>query len=212
MSHLIETALLSIVLAWPLHGGGESAQDILEKMKKQYESISDAQIRFSQKTRFELSKVEQNVSGTLFLKKTNKYRLETDEQTLLTNGETVWAYSTARNQVLIDHFKIDENAVTPEKILAGTPTDYSLTLLGRDRIGKTEVVALKLIPKNDQSMVKTLKLWVDNATWFIKKAEITDVNGKQTEYLVIEMKTNIGLEDSRFIYKVPEGTEVVDLR
>jgi outer membrane lipoprotein-sorting protein len=97
-------------------------------------------------------------------------------------------------------------------VLAGAPTEFTSTLLGREKLGKTEVVVLKLVPNNDQSLVKTMKLWVDNTTWMIKKVDIADVNGKQTEYMVTEVKTNTGLQDSDFTYQLPEGTEVVDLR
>ena len=107
---------------------------------------------------------------------------------------------------------MDENTISPEKILTGAPTEYVPTLLGADRIGSTEVLALKLEPRNEQSLVKSMKLWVDKSTWLIKKAEIVDVNGKETNYLVTDVKTNIGLQDSRFIYQVPDGAEVVDLR
>lgn len=190
----------------------ETAQDVLKNVRKKYDSITDAQLRFSQKIRFEMTKAEQNVVGTLLLKKKNKYRVETDDQTIVTDGETVWSYSVANKQVLIDRFKMDENAISPEKILGGAPTEFSSMLIGNEKIGKTDVVALKLLPKNDQSMVKMMKLWVDNSTWIIKKAEIVDVSGKQTVYLVTEVKLNTGLLDSRFTYQVLEGVEVVDLR
>lgn len=209
---VVGAMLLLIVVAWSQLGAEETAQDMLEKMKKVYDSITDAQIKFSQKTSFEMSKMEQTVSGTLFLKKSNKYRLETNEQTVVTNGETVWSYTAFNKQVLIDNFKLDENAITPEKILTGAPIDYISTLLGKDKIGKTEVVALKLTPKNEQSLVKTMRLWVDNSTWLIKKASIADVNGRQTEYLVTDVRINMGIQDSRFVFEVPEGVEVVDLR
>ena len=205
-------AVLSIVVSWSLRASGETAQDVLENVKKKYDSISDAQLRFSQRTRFELSKVEQNVNGILLLKKTNKYRLETDDQTIVTNGETVWSYTPSNKQVLIDHFKMDENTISPENVLTGAPTEFTSTLLGIEKIGKVDVAVLKLVPGNDQSLVKMMKLWVDNSTWLIKKAEISDVNGKQTEYVVTEVKINTGLQDSRFTYQVPEGAEVVDLR
>ncbi|MBM2840369.1 MAG: Outer rane lipoprotein-sorting protein [Bacteroidetes bacterium] len=204
--------VLSVVVCCSLFAAEDTAQDVLERMRKKYDTISDAQLKFSQNTKFTLSKIEQHVNGTLFLKKTNKYRVETDDQTIVTNGETVWSYSAANKQVLIDHFKLDENSMSPEKVLTSAPTEYTSTLLGSEKIGKTDVVVLKLTPKNDQSLVKTMKLWVDNATWLIKKAEIVDVNGKQTEYLVTEVKVNTGLPDSRFTYQAPEGAEVVDLR
>jgi outer membrane lipoprotein carrier protein len=209
---VVEVIVLAIVASWSLFAAGDTAQDVLEKVRQKYDSISDAQLKFSQKTKFELSKIEQNVRGTLFLKKSNKYRVETDEQTIVTNGETVWSYTVSTKQVLIDHFKMDENAMSPEKVLAGAPTEFSSTLLGKEKLGKAEVVVLKLVPTNDQSLVKTMKLWVDNTTWLIKKVEIADVNGKQTEYIVTEVRTNTGLQDSDFTYQLPEGTEVVDLR
>ena len=201
-----------VAVCFSLFAAEDTAQDVLERMKKKYDAINDAQLRFSQNTRFELSKVEQHVNGTLFLKKDNRYRVEMDDQTIVTNGETVWSYSVSNKQVLIDHFKMDENSISPEKVLTGAPTEFTSTLLGKEKIGRTDVVALKLAPKKDQSMVKMMKLWVDNSTWLIKKAEIIDVNGKQTEYLVMDVKINTGLQDSRFTFEVPDGAEVVDLR
>ena len=206
-------SVMVLVFFWGgLPARGETVEEVLEKVKKKYDSITDAQLQFSQKTTFELSKVEQNVTGTLLLKKNNKYRVETREQTIVTDGVTVWSYSAANKQVLIDHFKMDENSISPEKILSGAPSEYVSTFLGTDKIGTSDVFALKLVPRDEQSLVKTMRLWIDNSTWLIKKAEIVDVNGKETDYLVTEVKINTGLQDSSFIYQVPEGAEAVDLR
>lgn len=201
-----------VVAACVTFAAEDGAQDVLERVKKRYDAIDDAQLRFSQKTRFELSKVEQNVSGTLWMKKNNRYRVETGDQTIVTDGVTVWSYSAANNQVLIDRFKMDENSISPERILMHSPTEYTPSILGKDKIGKTDVLVLKLVPRNDQSMIKTMKVWVDNATWLIKKVEILDVNGKQTEYLITDLHINSGVKDSLFTYQIPEGVEVVDLR
>ena len=209
---ILVPVVVLVLVGWALPASGETAQEVLEKVKKRYDAITDAQLKFSQKTSFELSKVEQDVTGTLLLKKTNKYRVETGDQTIVTDGVTVWSYSAAEKQVLIDHFKMDENTISPEKILSGTPEEYASTLLGTEKMGASEVCALRLVPRNEGSLVKTMKLWIDTSTWLIKKAEIVDVNGKQTDYLVTEVKINTGLQDSRFVYQVPAGTEVVDLR
>ncbi len=209
---VVGTVGAALIVSCALLLADETAQDVLEKVKKKYDSIIDAQLRFSQSTHFELTNIEQNITGTLLLKKTNKYRVETENQTIVTDGVTVWSYSAANKQVLVDHFKMDENSITPEKVLGGAPKEFTATLLGTDKIGNTDALELKLEPTNDQSMVKTMKLWVDNSTWLIRKAEIIDMNGKQTEYVVTEVKVNTGLEDSRFTFQVPEGVEVVDLR
>lgn len=212
MKKLVGCLLMMVMCVAQVLCGGDDPRAILEKVKEKYESIADARLRFSQKVNFEVAKIEQNVTGTLLLKKGNKYRVELDGQTIVTNGETVWSYSGAQNQVLIDHFKMDERTFSPERILTATPTEYTPVFLGKERVAKTETVLLKLTPVSDDAYVKTLKLWVDASTWMIKKVEYADMSGKRTEYLVHDYKINIGLDDSQFTYQVPEGVDVVDLR
>ena len=181
-------------------------------MKKKYDSIYDAQFRFSQKVKFEMARTEQLVSGTLLLKKENKYRVELEEQTIVTNGETVWSYSLPNNQVLIDHFKMNDRTFSPERILTGAPEDFAATVVGREALGKSSAIILKLVPRDDQAFVRTMRIWVDDGTWMIRRVELVDANGKETQYTVSDVKINIGLQDSRFTYQIPEGVEVVDLR
>ena len=159
-----------------------------------------------------MSRIEQNTRGTLFMKKENKYRVEFEDQTVVTNGQTVWSYSRSTNQVLIDHFKLDERTFTPEKILTGAPDEFNATLLGKDHMGKYDVVGLKLLPKKEDPFIRTLKLWIDQKEWLIRKVEIVDMNSKETVYAVTDVKVNTGVQDARFTYQVPEGVEVVDLR
>jgi len=207
----VQMGFLLLVFAGMLQAG-ETAEDILEKVRKKYDSIQDAELRFSQHVKFSMGRIEQDVQGKLFIKKDNKYRVEFEAQTIVTDGKTVWSYSARNQQVLIDNFKLDERSFSPEKILVAAPADFSANLLGREKIGKTDVVVLKLVPRGDDAFVKTLKLWVNENDWLMKKVELTEVSGKETSYFVNDIKVNIGLQDSRFIYQIPEGAEVVDLR
>ena len=191
---------------------GESAQELLDKVRQKYESVNDAQLKFSQRVVFGVSKIEQKTTGTLYLKKKNKYRMELGNQTIVTDGKTVWSFSVPNNQVLIDNFKLDERSMTPERLLTGSSGDFYVTLIGNEKLGKVNVAVLKLVPKDDESIIKSMKLWVDESTWFIKKVEVVDVNGKETEYLVDDLQVNVGLQDSRFVFTISEGVQVVDLR
>ncbi len=190
----------------------QEAQEMLENVKDKYDSIKDAEFKFSQRTKFAVSKKEQTVRGTLVIKKGNKYRVETGKNTIVTDGATVWSYSAATKQVLIDHYKENERSLTPEKILSAAPKDYTPSSAGSEKIGKVQTRILKLVPKSEDSMVGTMKLWVDESTWLIKKAEIVDDNGKETLYTVLEARINIGIPDSRFTFQIPSGVEAVDLR
>ncbi len=190
----------------------DDAQEVLEKVRQKYESVTDAELHFSQKVKFPLSKLEQSVSGTLFLKKERKYRVETPNQTIVTDGSTVWSYSPASQQVLIDRYKENEGSLTPERLLTGAAGGFQPALVGKGRLGKSDVVEIKLIPLSDQGLISAVRLWIDEHDWMVRQAEIVDANDKETTYTVQQSRINIGLPDSRFSFQPPEGTDVVDLR
>lgn len=210
---MIRSACLALVfIAGVLECTAETAQEVLERVKKRYDAINDAELKFTQHTRYEVSKLEQRSTGTLFMKKKNKYRVEFEDRIVVTDGATVWSYNPVQKQVVIDKFKIDPNVVTPEKLLTSAPQDYYASLAATEKIGTVQTRVLKLVPKDDNSAIRILRLWVDEATWLIKKVELVDMGGKQTTYVVNDIKVNTGIPDSRFTYQIPDGVEAVDLR
>ncbi len=203
--------LLLFAFLGMLHAG-QKAEDVLEKVRKRYDAVTDAELRFSQKILFPMTKVEQQSTGTLLIKKKNRYRVEMEDRTLVTDGQTIWSYSPANNQVIIDKFKQDEQSLSPEKILVGTPDNFTATVVGEEKLGDYETTVLKLVPRDEQSFIHSLRLWVDQKEWMIRQVEIIDLSEKQTTYTVLQVRTNIGLPDSRFVYAIPKEADVVDLR
>jgi chaperone LolA len=191
---------------------GDTAQDILKKVRDKYDSVADAEIRFQQRVRMPLGKLEQTTAGTLLTKKGNKYRVELEQQTIMTDGVTVWSYSAAQQQVLVDRFEQDERSLSPDRILSGEAADLAPALIGREKLGKTETVVLKLTPRDETALLKWLKLWVSESDWLVRKAELVDLNGKETVYQVLDIKVNAGIPDAQFTFVAPAGVEVVDLR
>ena len=204
-------ALLALLLA-PASASADDAQDVLARVRKKYDSVTDATLKFSQEVKFPLAGINQRVEGKLLLKKTNKYRVELDGQTIVTDGQTVWSYAVATNQVLIDKFKLNERMLSPERLLTTAPDEYTSRIVGKERIGATETIALLLTPRSESSSVRSLKLWVDEGTSLVKQVVLVDVNGRETQYIVRDIDINTGLDDSRFVFDIPEGVEVVDLR
>jgi outer membrane lipoprotein carrier protein len=189
----------------------EDAQDALSKVKQKYDSIKDAEIKFLQRTTSLTSAGKQSVSGILHIKKQNRFRVELSGQLIVTDGDTIWSYNPNTRQVMIDKYKKNARTMTPEKILGAAPTDYNATLLPADKIGKIQTRVLRLVPKDESSLITTMKLWVDDA-WLIRKVELTDLNGRLTTYFVNDIRVNINIPDSRFTYQIPRGVEAVDLR
>jgi outer membrane lipoprotein carrier protein len=187
------------------------AKDIIERVQKKYEDIDDAVVSFSQSTRFKVSRVEQSVNGTLYFKKKNKYRIETQDRIVVTNGITSWSYSPGTNQVVIDNYRKDARALSPEQLLTSYPENFYSTLVGEEEIdGKTTYV-LKLTPKEEHSFASAMKLWVGK-DWLLKRIQITDVGGAVTEYRIKNVLINKGIDDRKFSFDIPSGAERIDMR
>lgn len=188
-----------------------TAKEIIEKVQSKYDDLSDAVIRFTQTVRFKVSKAEQQVSGTLYFKKKNRYRIETEQRILVTDGKTAWSYTPQNKQVIIDRYKEESQSLSPEQLLVRYPNDFFSALVGEEKVTNESCYVLKLTPKEDNSFATSLKLWITKQ-WTIKKIELTDVNGGITTYLLKELTIDKGIPDSKFEFKPPPDANVIDMR
>src|SRR5574341_535043 len=112
----------------------------------------------------------------MVMKKPKKYRIESEHQTIVTDGTTVWAYSPVNNQVVVDRYKEGGNVISPDQFLLNLPENYTSTILGREKSKEGAQLTLKLVPKDDRSFVRWVKLWVDEDTWVVRKISVIDLN------------------------------------
>jgi chaperone LolA len=190
-----------------------TATEVLEKVEEMYATVNDASAEFTQTVSFKYAKVEQSFSGTVSMKKKNKYRVESQQQTLVTDGATVWAYSPVNNQVLIDTYRESPNTFSPEKFLVGLPKNFRAALVDDNTPEGHAATVLKLLPKSDVSkFVKSLKVWINDNDWSVRRVEYVDLNETRTIYSLKSIAFNSGISDERFAFKAPEKAEIVDLR
>jgi chaperone LolA len=190
----------------------QSGKEIIESLKKKYASIDDAVVKFEQTVKYGVSKFEQSFSGTFYFKKKNKYRIETDQQIVVTDGVTSWLYSKVNNQVIIDKYREDKDISSPEKFLLSISDEYIPVILRTERNEGKKIYILKLTPRDENSSIESAKIWVVEGDLQITRVEITDISGTVTTYSVKSIKMNSGVEDSIFKFSIPSGVKVVDLR
>jgi chaperone LolA len=190
----------------------QSGKELVDRLKNKYAGINDAVIKFEQTVKYSVSKFEQSFSGTLYFKKKNKYRIETEQQTVVTDGTTSWLYSKVNKQVIIDNFKEDRSGISPDKFLLSISDEYIPIILKVEQDNKRKVYVLKLTPKSEDAAIESAKIWVSDDDLQIIKVEIIDVNGTVTTYNVRSVKINSGVDDSIFQFSIPSNVRVVDLR
>jgi len=190
-------------------GDNITAQDIIQNVQNTYKDIDDAKASFSQTVKYNGSK-SQTSSGTLYIKKENKYRIETSSQILVTDGTTSWSYNPGKKQVVIDNYKETGNTFSPNKYLFQYPENFYSDLSGTETMGGKDVYVLKLKPR-EGGMVKSATLWVGKDDWLIKKIYI-QTDESTTTFNVKNIQINPGLSNSKFTFTPPEGVEVIDMR
>ena len=168
-----------------------TVKQVTDQLQHRYEMIDDASVQFEQHVKFGYSNIEQHISGNLKMKKPTHYRVESDQQTIVTDGKTVWAYSKANNQVIIDTYKENSNSISPEQFMLNLPANYYASLLGYEKQPGGNLILLKLVPKDDRSFVKSVKVSIEENSW---------------------IKLNTNIKEKTFTFETPEGSEIVDLR
>jgi outer membrane lipoprotein carrier protein len=204
--------LLCILCSFFSLHAGDDADVIIKKLQKKYDGMKDLSVKFTEHVQFGVTKSEQNFRGTLSMKKGSKYNIDMDQQSIVTDGKSVWTFNKITNQVIIDSYRDEPSSTSPEKILSNIPGDYTAVMIGTETAGKQDFIVLKLTPKQKKSNVKSLKVWIDTDVMLMKKIQLLDTSDNLMTYSLDDIKINSGLPDSIFIFHPSVGTNVVDLR
>ncbi|HLF14514.1 MAG TPA: outer membrane lipoprotein carrier protein LolA [Bacteroidota bacterium] len=188
------------------------AAELVSKLRKKYDRIDDLSLSFLQTTVFSVSKARQTSEGGLSLAKENRYRITFDDRVIVSDGTTVWSWSKANAQVIIDRFRDDPNSLTPERLLVRIPSEYASVILGKERVGKVEATILKMTPASAGRPVRWFKIWVDEEKLVILKLRVLDLAENEITYELRDIAMNRDVPDTTFRFTIPPGAEVLDLR
>jgi len=187
----------------------QDAQEIIHQVQSKYKGIKDAKAGFSQVVKPKTGK-SQSSSGIIYIQKENKYRIESKDQVVVTDGTTSWSYSAKKKQVVIDNYKDNGNTFSPNKYLFDYPENFYSDLDGEENISGIDCYVLKLTPRN-KAVVKSAKIWVDKEESLIRKIFIVS-NESSTTYVLKNIVLDPGLSSSKFSFTTPTGVEEIDLR
>lgn len=192
---------------------GADVKKIINNVQKKYRNAKSIRIHFSEISRFSLTGTETRVSAVLQMRGKNKFRLDSEDQVLVNDGETFWRYNKLDSQVLIDYAKKNEDDVLLNSFLYDFEDHYFGQVIDEVKEGGRKKYIIKLTPKpTEQSYFSSIKVWVLEGSWEIERILYTDYSDNETEYVIEKTVFNPELSDSVFAFTAPEGIQVVDLR
>jgi len=179
----------------------QNNNELLKSLQSKYNSIKTLSVNFTKS-----SGSKKELSGKLYLKKTDKLRIELKNNTIVTDGETFWNYNKKENKVIINNYDASE------------PSEYSLNNFIEVYPAKSSVSSgeedgyktLILEPKTPDLNFNRAKLYI-NSSDLVEKVIIENNSGKST-ISFSDYKIDQDIPDSEFTYSPPKGIKVIDLR
>ncbi|HCY75265.1 MAG TPA: hypothetical protein DHV28_05045 [Ignavibacteriales bacterium] len=180
----------------------QTAESVLKSLQNKFDSISDITADIVQN-----SGGKSVGNGKMFFKKDNNLRIEFGKQTIISDGITTWNFNKKDNKVIISNYdETGSGLLSINYLVYQYPSECDLSLLSE---GSNPI--LVLTPKSKRNNLGEVKLDITKEN-LIDKVIVSNPATGIMEITFSNYKLNQSLPDSQFIFTVPEGTTVVDLR
>jgi outer membrane lipoprotein carrier protein len=205
--------LLSAVLFNPPEVFAGRGDEIVKKVQETFAGLKTLSVRFDMQYQVPESAEIQRETGRFWMDDRGRFRTETQRQTVVCDGRTVWMYNPDQKQVIIRSVADGtDDLVTPGKLLYDYPDLYSVVEIGEDnRSGKTYTV-LVMKPKSETDPTREIKVWIDPDDFLTRRFMIVDLADNVTLFDFLNYELNQPIPEDTFTFLPPEGTEIFDLR
>ncbi len=185
---------------------------LLKNVQKAYKDLEDFSCDFRLEFTWALANELDVAEGTIDLAKKDKFRYETSSSLMITDGKTLWRLNRQSQQAIIENLKDAEAGILPREMLFDYPKQFNVGEVNETNMNGRVTYELKLVPKKDGTGVKEVMVYVDALDSITRQMEFTDNSGNHTKYMLSNIKINSTLDEARFIFEVPDGIKVFDLR
>lgn len=190
-----------------------SVQEIVQAVEGVYGGVEAMQADFVQVSRSAALGDEQRQKGSVVVKRPRKMRWEftsPDRKLFLTDGQTMWIWSHADNQVIVyKDFSSNGNDIT------GLLSDlnklnelFEVALVEAESTGRSYV--LDLSPRSaDAGNFKQLRISFSKRKLLVERVQLTDQFDNVTDLTFAQVKLDAKVEDANFAFQIPAGAEVI---
>jgi outer membrane lipoprotein carrier protein len=227
--------LIFVIFLSVSFGYGAELNDVVASLEEGYNSLTDVQADFTQRTVIASIKREELGKGELFIKKktgnTSMFRFDYTKprQQIVSDGKTAWYYLPDNKQVMVSDVSelfAGGNGIALNYLtgMGHLSRDFTISFAGEGRDKKGNYV-LDLAPKKPNQVVEKLRLTISAAAverfqgggntkplFPVVSSVVDDHFGNRTFIELSRVKVNRGISNSRFIFRIPSGVEVIKNR
>ena len=190
-----------------------TAEAITKKMQPRIDKVEGLSAEFSISTYMAALNQHRESSGRLYiLRKKSKLRLEQADQTIVSDGKSVWTYIPVNQQIIVMPAEASKAGIRPDEFLFFYTNQYTHTLIGDEMIDGVVHYELHLKANTVLADFHELRIWVDSREWLTRRVLYADDMGSETVVQFTHIRLNPDMPSGTFTMSAPEGVEVVDLR
>lgn len=199
-------SIFALVFTLPL-----SANEGVKKLKEFHKNVKSFQAQFEQKLFDEHSKEIQGAQGNVSLLRPGKFRWDyskPDKQLIVSNGTKLWIYDEALAQVTVKGLERGIGQA-PARVLSDSKpleSEFKLKDLGK----KDGIDWVELTPKTSSKQEQKEFQWVHIGFGkTLQQMKVRDNLSQTTVIIFSQLKQNVKLDPSQFVFTVPQGVDVV---
>lgn len=211
----------ALLIIWCLTADGslaatdaaKTAEQVVDGLQKNYDAIVDFTADFRQQTEVKTLNRDLKAWGKLSFKRPGKMLWRYEEpkgQIVLADGAHLYFLQPEQNQVIKSPLKNAFRSDIPLSFLLGLGNlkkDFTAVLKASDDNQYT----LRLEPKGETGGFSEILMGVNRSSADIMWVSIRDAANNLTSLTFSNMRKGVGLQDSLFRMKIPDGVDVVEL-
>jgi outer membrane lipoprotein carrier protein len=192
-----------------------TASEVLDRIQEFYDATEDYQATFDQVYKNKLMGETKKSSGKVYIKRPGKMRWEykkPNEKLFVSDGKTLWVYEAEAHQVYKQELASSDlpTAITFLMGKGNLKKEFGYKLVDNAKAAAKGLVVVELTPVTPTTRYKKILFMVDDESFHVVRTIIVDHTGNTNSMRFGKLKTNQGIKDKLFKFKMPKGATLVE--
>ena len=189
-------------------GQDDISDEILKQLSANTKSYTFMDVDFDFNFINTAQEINENQTGNIKISN-NKFRLDLNEQIVISDDSTQWIYLKESNELQIMEFDSEDEMLSPNKLFTIYENGYKNQYV--ELKDNNHIIDLFPVESNE---FKNIQLHINKDKIQLNKIILFDKNGGSFSYMITKFITNTNFDDNLFKFNTEEypDLEIIDLR
>lgn len=177
-----------------------NAKKLLDAVSNKFKSFKTVQANYNLNVINKAGKNAGAKTGQLYLKG-QKYMISEKSLQIFCDGNKIWKYEPAANEVTISAVDPNNQSITPAKLFSNFyDKDFKYKLNGTKNVNGKNASEIELTPLNKNRNFSKAYVYVDPTQQMIVLTKVFENSGNVYSYSTSKLKTNLPINDNVFAF------------